>query len=142
MQHLHILGVDPGGTTGLARLHVGEEGPWWQIAEQVRDKEMFSWLDHAELPDVVVVEDFIARPKLTDGRWTELPTAKLIGAIEYWAHTKGVRFILQQPSCKPVGYAKAGLEYKKGKQGTHMQDAMAHAAFYASKIGYQTRERK
>lgn len=136
-----ILGVDPGGTIGTAYLLADKEGCSWRLAEQVKDSNLFSWLDHTEKPDTVVVEDFIARPTLTDGRWTQLPVAKQIGAIEYWAHINKIRFILQQPSCKPVGYAKAGLEYKKGKQGVHMMDAMAHAAFYASKIGYQTRER-
>jgi hypothetical protein len=41
--------------------------------------------------------------------------------------------VKQQPSIKPVGYAFAGMKYLAGKQGTHWQDALAHAVYYAVK---------
>lgn len=141
-----ILGIDPGGTTGfcivskngndnstVAPISVGE----------IKQDKFNAWLDSWDILNLthIVCEDFIARPGLTNGKWTSLPVAKQVGAISYRAHQLGVTYIELQPSDKPVGYKAAGLQYVKGKKGTHIHDATAHA-FYVAKLGFKPTQRR
>lgn len=144
-----ILGIDPGGTTGycLAETEAIGAGPVSILdVGEVKEKFFFDWLDSwtnsfSTGITHVVCEDFIARPTFVSGRWTELPVAKQVGAIAYRAHQLNCIYVVLQPSDKPTGYKAAGLKYVKGKQGTHIQDATAHA-MYVAKLGFKPSQRK
>lgn len=131
---MRILGIDPGDKTGAVLLD--SEGPSVLRVETIEAKNFNSWLDTWNqtdspwLVDIVAIEDFIARPSFTDGRWTELPVAKLIGRVEFRCHQLKIRCVVQQPSIKPVGYRFAGLAYPPKKNPMiHVLDATAHAYF-------------
>lgn len=138
---MYCLGIDPGGTTGYSWVRlVGTELVLIE-AGQVLEAEYFEWLDgwadkslQLEKDEneriFVAIEDFIKRPDKGNNEWLELPTAKQIGAAQYRAYQLGWRSVIQQPSCKPMGYRLAGLPYTPGKKGMHIADAQSHAAFF------------
>lgn len=137
---MKILGVDPGGTTGYFLANFLNQKDVELIRmEAVSEGKFFQWVDLLGMPplefDIMALEDFIARPSFTDGRWTELPVAKQIGALQYRCHQLGKPCVMQQPIIKPTGYALLGMKYVKGKKNMHMQDAAAHAYFLHRK-GY------
>ena len=78
-----ILGIDPGGTTGVALISPEKGEPGYKIIKMGELKagewleRMLAFITSGEI-NQVVLEDFVARPNLTDGRWTELPVAKQI----------------------------------------------------------------
>lgn len=134
-----IIGIDPGHSTG------------WAIIE-IMDKKMtpincgvmnpFSVSEMNGLiaqVDIVVIENFRPREKETArgafiGR--ENTTSEYIGKIETIAELLGKRCVRQEPSVKPVGYGWTNQTYRPGKKGTHFQDALAHAGYYAvQKLG-------
>lgn len=149
---MDVLGVDPGGTTGacLVGYDPKTKQTHGKILDEIAESDFLKWVDSWHKPDspwtpgIVACEDFILRPAQYQGKeriafesqWTELPVAKQIGAIQLKCFQLGIRCIMQQPSIKPVGYANAGLNYKKGsrREGIHMQDAAAHA-YYLIKNG-------
>lgn len=143
-----IVGVDPGKRTGVAWVKKveGLAVPLRVLAYSESDFNRF--LDNlplqhqaldpeGEFTPIVVVEDFILRPKF-DGQWTTLPTAEKIGAVKRVAYQLGWRIYKQQPSCLPTGCRYAKIPYKKG---THLKDelsALAHATYFAMNGGRRT----
>jgi len=131
-----ILGVDPGGTTGIALIQVIERriSPiLWEGVRDVNDDYVSGLISQA---DVVVVEDWKTRPKKSrQGAfdWDPMLTARVIGSLETLCRIHKVKFHLQQASDKPVGYGLSNQVYKAGAKGKHKEDAMAHAVFYAVK---------
>lgn len=90
----------------------------------------------------IVIENYIQRPfkkevtfkngfkkeiEFDQALWINQETAKVIGLFHALGLSLGVPVYEQEPSDKPAGYTLAGLKYEKGKKGTHIQDAMAHA---------------
>ncbi len=141
MQLVHpVLAVDPGNTTGWA-LFTDANGP--AKMGEIPFEKRYLFIEEMSLLDNLhwVVEDYKIRPGSMNKtgwahEWSAAIPPKLIGAIEYaafLARHRGHIFVLQQPSIKPVGYAKAGLPYVKGKKGTHTFDAVAHGMYYIHK---------
>jgi len=133
---INILGIDPGKTTGLVVLLINEETKKATLdkAWTSGDLTAIEYNDDLKLADYIVVEDFKVRPgKAQKGSfdWSPMETPKLIGSIQTLAALLGKKVILQQPTIKPMGYGFARMLYKKGKPGTHVQDAAAHAMYYA-----------
>lgn len=137
-----VIGIDPGKTTGWARLDTITHD---RVTAESHDVDDTFDLIHsmvsapANEKAVFVVEDYIVRPPEMRGvrsfehNWHRPIAVNIIGAIQYACRTNDKTVILQQPSIKPVGYAFAGLTYVKGsrKKSVHMDDATAHAYFYA-----------
>jgi len=87
----------------------------------------------AKSPNLWIVEDYKVDPRLARrGRLDQNQnrTSKQIGAIELRARQTGSSIHLQSRTVKPVGYGFAGMKYTRGASGTHMQDALAHMAYY------------
>jgi len=133
-----ILGVDPGKTTGWCRLY--EDGTTKR--GETKGNELTFQLLHNLLSDdeeyTVVVENYAVRPvsnkyRSFDHSWDRLDTVRIIGGFEYACQIHSVPYILQEPTIKPVGYGYAGLDYKPNSKHkeVHMDDAEAHAWFYA-----------
>lgn len=139
---MYCIGIDPGGTTGYAWVRLVGTKLVLIEAGSVAESGFFDWLDSwadkvLQLPALdtderifVACEDFIKRPDKGNNDWLELPVAKQIGAAQYRAHQLSWRCVIQQPSCKPMGYKLAGLPYTPGKAGMHIADAQAHAAYF------------
>lgn len=133
---INILGIDPGKTTGLAVLLINEETKKATLdkAWTSSDVTAIDYNDDLKLADFIVVEDFKVRPNKAKGGsfdWSPMETPKIIGSIQTLAALLGKKVVLQQPTIKPMGYGFAHILYQKGKPGTHIQDAAAHAMYYA-----------
>ena len=129
-----ILGIDPGGTTGLASISV--EGRKIKLigTRSSRDPTCLDFLDLIEEADVIVCENFLNRPGMTRSGsfdWSSNLTSQVIGSLKTLAALQKKEFVLQEPAIKPVGYGFANLKYQAGKKGTHQKDALAHAVYYA-----------
>lgn len=135
---LLILGIDPGGTTGLALLSIENKKATLVEASESKDVSAieYNWL--LSKADHIIVEDFKVRPakaKKGDFNWSSMETPKIIGSIQTLVKLLEKEVVLQQPSIKPMGYGYAHLKYVPGKKGLHIQDAAAHAMFFAVKNG-------
>jgi hypothetical protein len=133
---VNILGIDPGKTTGLAVIIIDLETKKARIdhAGVSTDITAIEYRDLIENADVIVVEDFKVRPNKAKGGsfdWSPMETPKVIGSIQTLAALIEKKVVLQQPTVKPMGYGFANMKYVKGKPGTHIQDAAAHAMYYA-----------
>lgn len=105
--------------------------------EEIPKTDVMAWLSGNRDVDIWVVEDYFVRPANKKGgyshEWNRGDTLRIIGAIEYHAFMFGAEFVLQQPSQKVMGYKLMGKEYKKGKGGMHIFDAIAHAQVFFGK---------
>lgn len=149
---MRVVGVDPGAHNGVAIFDT-ETGIWYADQMMLRSTEAGKWrLDQSEMEDwldrltnvgLIVVEDFIQRPRSMRGRdgkriasndqWIEQYTAKVVGACSQTAKRLSARYVQQQPTILPAAYAWLGWEYPKDKH--HIRDAMAHAYYWTRKHG-------
>ena len=133
---INILGIDPGKTTGLVVLLIDEEKKKATLDKAWTSTDLtgIEYNDDLKLADYIIVEDFKVRPGKAKGGsfdWSPMETPKLIGSIQTLAALLGKKVVLQQPTIKPMGYGFAHILYVKGKPGTHIQDAAAHAMYFA-----------
>lgn len=92
----------------------------------------------------IAIENYIQRPfkkevkfksgfskeiEFEQNLWINQETAKVIGLFHALSLALNIPCFETEPSDKPFGYTLAGLTYEKGKKGTHIQDASAHARF-------------
>ena len=134
---MKILGVDPGGTTGLAIIQIQDKKitPVW--IGQSKDQSTKEYVQQIIEVDVLVVEDWKTDPRKSQrGAFSYDPmiTTRLIGKLELLAEQHGKKFVLQPNSIKPVGYGFSNQVYVPGKKGMHQQDALAHAVYYAVRV--------
>lgn len=130
-----ILGIDPGGATGWATIIL--EGKFIKpgLTGVITNFETDDTIDTIIAScDVVVIENFRVRPGHARGGsfdWKTMDTSEIIGAIKRIARKLEKQVVLQEPAIKPAGYGFSGMKYRAGKKGTHWQDALAHAVYYA-----------
>jgi hypothetical protein len=135
-----LLGIDPGKSTGWARIsiddnkriHLGEFGV-------TKDVTLVEIKDHIEDCDIIIYENFLVRPKVAEaGRfnWQDMVAPRVIGALTTLCALYQKDIQKQEPVQRIPGYGFSGMVYKPGAKGKHWQDALAHAVFYAvSKLG-------
>jgi hypothetical protein len=131
---MKIVGIDPGKTTGWAVITVENKKITLGKFGTTKDLSLLEIKPILADADVVAYEGFWIRPgKAEQGHfnWSQMQTPQVIGSIRTLCGELGIQTKEQQPSQKVPGYAFAGMKYVKGKQGTHWQDALAHAVFYA-----------
>lgn len=131
---MRILGIDPGKSTGYGSISVVERKISLGEFGVTKDMTLVEIAPHIEAADIVVYEGFWIRPDLAQKgnfNWQSLPAEQVIGALLTLCKLYRKEAVKQQPSQRVPGYSFAGMTYKKGKKGTHWQDAMAHAVFYA-----------
>jgi Holliday junction resolvasome RuvABC endonuclease subunit len=138
-ESITIVGFDPGVSTGFAVISVTERKikplGLGVLGKSLDDIEMLQEAQRLiKGADHVVIENFKLRPDVAEaGRLNQndMPASQVIGKLKTLCGLAGVKYHLQMPSVKPVAYGLANLTYQKGRQGTHSQDAMAHAVYYA-----------
>jgi len=121
-----VLACDPGDTTGWA-LYVDD-----QLAEFGQShgmKDLLTQLKEFPKPDSVVVEDYRVRPGVNHN-YSRVNTIQIIGALKAYALENDARYVLQEPSIKPIAYKWAGLVAPKNHALSHEFDAMAHGYYY------------
>lgn len=140
-----ILGIDPGGTTGLSLLDL--ESYSWHRSEVGPDEhhmELWSFLIKTE-PDILICESFDYR--IVESKGTRMPGVNLIsreyiGLIKLYAELCGARLIMQSPSQGGGGTKHSGfwkndklkkVDLYKAPQGRqHMNDATRHVLYWLS----------
>lgn len=132
---MKILGTDPGGTTGWGAIELSsDQRPKINLVDfgQVKnEEELEQWIEWA---DICVIEFFRIRPdKVNDFVFKDLHASEAIGVIKMLCRKYNTRIEMQGSDRKPMGFAWAGMKYTKGKKGTHQQDGIAHAVYYACK---------
>lgn len=135
-----VAGFDPGKSTGFAiiqvldkkitpmKIGVIKEGP---NALRQFQEVLCLGVTHA------AIEDFLVRPgQARKGAfdWDSMVAPRVIERLKTLCELQQIPFVLQQPAIKPVGYGFANQKYRAGKKGTHSEDAIAHAVYYAVKV--------
>lgn len=145
MRHLWF---DPGVTTGWALFE--DDKPLY-MGELEYYQPLFRWLLTGGVlspeVDIVGFENYRIRPPGMRQGYTptgdEAWTIRVIGAIEFASFVaRGAEghMAQQEPTIKPSGYGYAGLgKYDPNKKGMHMQDAIAHGAYYYMENYVKTR---
>ncbi len=126
-----VVGIDPGGTTGLCRF----EGKHLEVCEQFDLFELGDWLSTELAPeDILVVEAYKLRASSAKTMiGNTFPAPEAIGLIKYWAHTKGKGIHWQSPAQKEY-FSNERLQllglYQRGMP--HANDSIRHALYYQS----------
>lgn len=117
---------DPGMTTGFAVCNA--EGVLQEFG-QIKYNDMHEFLDNIVEATHFVIEGFRIRPN-HNFAYDEMKTIRVIGALEYRAHTLGAKVIMQEPSNKSIGYKWAGITAPKDHKQSHQTDAYAHLTYF------------
>lgn len=131
MPEIVYLALDPGGTTGWATFN--ETGDSTGMGSCPTRETVYELLRNKN-PSVIVCEDWITRGHTTFGG-DKMETARVIGAVEFYAYLKHVKVVLQPNTVKPIAYKWAGLSKPKAKVLTHETDAYVHGVYYLQKAG-------
>lgn len=123
-----IIGVDPGGTTGLVKLlygHVVDD-------EQLDFIGAVRWLN-SEIPlaDLVVVERFVISGRtMTGSREGAMDALHLVGVCRAMCELYGVKIMQQTPADAKNAFNDGVLRrtgYYDKVKGKHARDALRHA---------------
>ena len=135
-----IVGIDPGGTTGLARVDASSgdllECAEAKTTEGIR-RSLVPWCSTNGFDAIVVCEDFIGGgPRNADA----IMTLKLIGFCEGVSLLCSAKFVVQQPQVRRAYVEEArrrGVAQGKFERGSvHEIDAYAHALALRHKNGW------
>lgn len=93
------------------------------------------WLAAHDDLDVLIVENYRNLPDEKHGKrfintYSENHESQIIGMCRMFCSLAFVELVIQETSIKPAGYGFAGLKYVKGAKKKHMQDAVAHGAYW------------
>lgn len=132
--------IDPGKHIGYADYEGETPIAMGEVLCSPKDMDgLDAWLQARRNIDVLIVEGYRNRPvAMTKGHantWSVNLESQIVGYCKAWCKATGIEFVEQDSSIKPVGYANAGLKYTPGRKGTHMQDALAHGAYFWRNTG-------
>lgn len=136
MRLMLILGIDPGKHTGLGMIEVIDKKIHLKTMMESLDETAVEYLDWLKQADVVVLENFLVRPRNARAGsfdWNDMVAPRVIGAVTAHLAALQKKPVLQEPAIKPAGYGFSNQRYVKGKKGQHIPDALAHACYYAVK---------
>ena len=139
---MHVLGIDPGKTTGiclLERIGFDDETNKWDLV--VHQADQLDWDHRFDLEEpirsaleqdaYVIVEQYTLRPTYTAVQEKDIPSAQVIGIIEDIMHHFEYppdRYFTQPAS------ARKNVRLLKGHgplvKGAHARDAYRHARYF------------
>jgi hypothetical protein len=128
-----ILGVDPGGTTGLAWFNDDYK---LDSYAQVSLEDLPIWFErHTPVPDLIVLENYrLWKHRALQQAGSSLPAAQAIGMVKAYGKIRGIPIVEQSPQIlesaqKMSGYKMKGLAHSK----THWIAAANHVYWYMVK---------
>jgi len=133
---MHLLGIDPGGTTGWATAELEDNVIHPTNFGESKDTTGLELQPLLQEADIIIVENFLIDPRFSRSGafdYDDMIAPQMIGAIRTLCSQLGKEIVLQPASVKPVGYGWLGKKYRKGKKGMHKWDALAHIYYYAVK---------
>lgn len=135
---MRILGVDPGGTTGLTLVNTSNE-PWRVSPSQVDFRggvaALYLLFKDTEI-DGVAVEKYTIAPR-TLSRTRQTDALEMIGFVRGLCILHGVEFKLQTPADAKLVWSDVRLK-ENGlwvPKQEHARDALRHALTYLQRLG-------
>lgn len=131
-----VLGIDPGGTTGLALVEFGDGSINVLVAAELSRVAAYQWIRHTlDDVDAPVLAVAVERYSITarTSKLTQQPDAlKVIGASESEAIHAGVQFFVEQASAdaKTAWTSERLKEHDLKVIGGHARDALRHAMLW------------
>ena len=125
-----ILAIDPGDTTGWALFVDGTLAEWGHVGGNFTTLET---LIKTARPDVLVVEEYrIYGWRAKQHSWSDVPTLRLIGAIQMLAAQQRMPIVMQTAQ-QAKGFSedeklRAWNFYQTGMK--HANDAIRHGCYY------------
>lgn len=130
---VYYLSVDPGETSGWAQFKDGEPV---NMGELKKDN-FYRWLDEqrSEPYDFIVAEQYRVKPPGKGGynhSWGEIPTIRVLGALEAFACNKGLEIHYQESSILNVAVGWFSMPHPKNKSlpMRNAVSAIAHGRYY------------
>lgn len=129
---MHITSVDPGETAGVVQATQTPKGAVVTWAGEVHWDDWATWWDIVEQSALIICENFRIRPaKARHMGGSQVPTIRLIGALQCLASLTDKKFILSEPASKTFydrGRLKEEMNFEHRSQ--HVRDAASHLFWY------------
>jgi hypothetical protein len=125
-----LLALDPGDTTGVAMFKIGR---LWKSTSMARDLLAFERLIVGFAPDILVVESYnIYASKLERHTFSNVPTLRLIGAIEFIALKADIPIVWQSAATGKGFVTDEKLKWwgYYTTESRHARDAIRHGVHY------------
>ena len=131
---MKILGVDPGGTNGLA---------WFDDAkiegyDQISLEDLPRWLHkHEPQPELIVMENYrLWKHRAIQQAGSSLPAAQAIGMVKAYASIRDIKIVEQSPQILQSAEKMSGMSMKgQSHSKTHWIAAYNHVYWYLVKNG-------
>lgn len=136
---MQYLGVDPGEATGVA---IFEDAQLISMAEYNK-LEFFEWLNDQRGFQLIVLEDYIIRPPQAGGfnhSWGKVPTIRVIGGVEFYAHTHGIPVEYQTSQILTPAASRFNMPHPQNRS-LPMRNAVAatlHGKWWWERIGKES----
>lgn len=129
-----VVGVDPGGTTGIALWSKGGGLTLREMPTAIEAVDWISDMTHVLAPTVFVVERYIITPA-TAKMSQQHDALEIIGAIKYLTRVNGHEVVMQTPAEAKAFSTDDKLKtlgwYQRGQP--HARDASRHVLLYLAK---------
>lgn len=131
-----ILGVDPGGTNGLA---------WFKEDYQldgfahVKLDDLPAWLGaHEPKPTIIVMENYtLWKNKAMVQSGSNMPASQGIGMVKTYAQMIGAKVVMQPHTILQTAVKMSQMPMPKDHAKSHWISAYNHAFWYMVKEGYR-----
>lgn len=126
---MNLFACDPGDTNGWA-LYIDDQLADFGQAKGM--KELLKVINNLPTLDVIVVENYKILPHINHS-YSTVPTIQIIGLLKAKALELDIKFVLEDPSIKPIAYKWSGLSKPKNHNASHEFDAIAIGYYYLVK---------
>jgi hypothetical protein len=138
---MELVAIDPGETTGWARLMNGSPVEMGELSKY----EFFDWLD-LQHPDQFLYENYLIRPapvaKGFQHNFNKGEALRQIGAVQFHCRRLAIPIDHQEPGILEPACHLFGLPYpKQGVPARNAIAAMLHARFWWHKNGSNCKTR-
>lgn len=128
---MKILGIDPGGTTGVALLEIVDNS-YGVIPDELDETQAVVDFITYHMPEIIVMEQFrLYAHKGKALRWSTFVASEIIGVVNYIAKQHNIPVVMQNASMI------ASLELTGSTGGGHSDDALKHALVYLMRNNMQ-----
>lgn len=131
---MHYLAIDPGLSSGIATFDAA--GKVTDISIIRTPAAMFDFLSKVtnEVTKLIIVEEFkLFQRKALQQSGSDMVASRVIGAIEYVAHSQKIPIVWQPAQIKRVAEMWTGKKPPSNHNESHGIDAYNHGMYYLIK---------
>lgn len=133
---MRLLGVDPGGTNGLAwfNLEYQLEG-----FTQVKLDDLPDWLEeHTPKPDLIIIENYrLWKHRAIQQAGSSLPAAQAIGMVKSYATRNKIKIEEQSPQILQNAQKMSQMKMPGDHTNSHWVSAYLHGYWWLVKHNYR-----